>query len=306
MLGVVILNYQNWDDTRQCIQSIDESTDTIQCRIYLVDNASPDAPQYEIEKLSRKYPVIYIKNENNLGYNGGNNVGISKALEDGCTGILIANNDVFFRTGCIEKLWNYLQKHPETGIVGPKIYDLQGNLQISNLCEKPGLKEKYLVCTRLNVIFRKKYRKYFGYDKDYDTSFPVYAVLGCCLMFSRSCAEAVTPFDEYPFLYEEELILGYHMQKTGYQTVYYPEAVIEHRHGGSTMHVKAFSYTQNIRSELYYCRQYLKTKKNTIKPLYWYRTLLYLVRCLRYEDFRRYWGEYCRTTKEELRKWTKT
>ena len=67
----------------------------------------------------------------------------------------------------------------------------------------------------------------------------------------------MTPLDETPFLYEEELILGISMEKKGWKTVYDPNSVIHHLHGNSTEKVKAFAYTCNICSEIYFCRQYL-------------------------------------------------
>ena len=57
-------------------------------------------------------------------------------------------------------------------------------------------------------------------------------------MFSRKCALDVTPLDETPFLYEEELILGISMEKKGWKTVYDPNSVIHHLHGNSTEKVK--------------------------------------------------------------------
>ena len=80
-------------------------------------------------------------------------------------------------------------------------------------------------------------------------------------MFSRKCALDVTPLDEKPFLYEEELILGISMEKAGWKTVYDPKSVVHHLHGNSTEKVKTFAYTCNICSEIYFCREYLKMKK---------------------------------------------
>ena len=74
-------------------------------------------------------------------------------------------------------------------------------------------------------------------------------------MFSRKCALDVTPLDEKPFLYEEELILGISMEKAGWKTVYDPKSVVHHLHGNSTEKVKAFAYTCNICSEIYFCRE---------------------------------------------------
>lgn len=301
-LGIVILNYNNWEDTVRCVESIWKNPPQVSYQILLVDNASTVPMSGKMEKIVSCKQILLIKNKENRGYNGGNNVGIKKALELGCQGILLTNNDVCFTQGSIQELWEYARNHPDVGIVGPKIVDGEGKVQRSNLCRRTGMKEKYLVRTRLNAVFRKSHHTYFGFDRDYDSTFPVYAVLGCCLLLTRKCAKAVAPFDEYPFLYEEELILGIQMEEQGFQTVYHGKAVIEHLHGGSTRRVKAFSYAHNIRSEIYYCRKYLKMGKWQILPLYWYRVALYLVRCLGYSDFRRFWKKFVALTGEELRK----
>ena len=78
--------------------------------------------------------------------------------------------------------------------------------------------------------------------------------------------------------------------------------MIHHLHGNSTEKVKAFAYTCNICSEIYFCRQYLNMKKWQILPLYWYRSVLYGLKMLRYQDFRKYVGEYVKRTGLELKK----
>lgn len=300
MIGIVILNYQTWNETRRCVESIYENPPQEKYRIILVDNASGNQPEYDLDQFIERYHILYLCNQQNLGYNAGNNVGIAKALELGCDAVLISNNDICFYPDSIRKMKQYLEHHPQVGIVGPKILDRNGRVQKSNLCRKTGLKEKYMVRTRAHAIFRRSYASYFGFDRDYNQTFEVYAVLGCCFLMSADCARAVTPLDEHPFLYEEELILGIIMEEKGFRTVYHPDAVIEHLHGESTKRHRAFSYAHNIRSEIYYCRHYLHVSRAAILPLYWYRVLLYLARCLRYQDFREKWKWFRQMTKEEL------
>lgn len=301
MIGIVILNYRNWQDTLRCIQSIADNPPQEKYQIILVDNASPNAPEFDLRDIMEEYNIIYIQNEKNKGYNAGNNIGIAKALDLGCDSVLISNNDVCFFDDSIQKLWEYAKAHPKVGIVGPKILDRNRKIQKSNLCRRTGMKEKYLVRTRLNAIFRKEHATYFGLDRDYNTTFEVYAVLGCCFLMTRECAQAVTPLDENTFLYEEELILGIWMEQAGYHTVYYPDAVIEHLHGESTKHVKAFAFAHNVKSEIYYCKSYLNASNAAIYPLYWYRVALYLIRCLRYRDFRENWKWFLKMTREEMK-----
>ena len=288
MVGIVILNYINWEDSYHCIKSILKTTKNISFKIYLVDNCSPNKMTNNIKLLLEQYDTIeFLSAKKNLGYSAGNNIGIARAKKEKCKAILIANNDVRFTKDSIEKMFYYLQEHKEVGIVGPMILDQNKKIQKQNLCKKTGLKEKYLVRTRLNVLFRKQYRDYFGLNKDYRKTFEVFAVLGCCFMMSDICAEQVTPLDENTFLYEEELILGIRMEESKLKTIYFPESIIYHLHGKSTENVRAFAFQCNVESEIYYCKKYLDASVCKIFLLYLYRVLLYFIRCVKYEDFKK-------------------
>ena len=304
MIGIVILNYINWIDTIQCIHSIRESekdVDGIPYHIYLVDNASPGEVPEEISSMSDAEDITLIINKVNKGYAAGNNVGIKQALDDKCDSVLISNNDVRFESGCISGMYEYLSKNPKVGIVGPKILDVDGNIQKSCMCRKTRLKEKYLVRTRLNVFFRKQHCTYFGLDRDYETAFRVHAVLGCCFMISGKCVKEVFPFDEGTFLYEEEYIIGIRMEEKGYITMYNPDFVIKHLHGQSTGQIKPFAYTCETESEIYYCRKYLKANKMQIFPLYLYRIAKYYGKCLRNKEFWGYRREFRRKGRKAFR-----
>ena len=303
MVGIVILNYINWEDSYHCIKSIINNTNNIIFKIYLVDNCSPNKMPNNIKLLLQHYNNIeFILAEKNLGYSAGNNLGIAKAKKDYCKAILIANNDVRFTKDSIEKMFYYLQKHNEVGIVGPMILDQNKRIQKQNLCKKTGLKEKYFVRTRLNIFFRKQYREYFGIDKDYRTSFPVFAVLGCCFMISDVCVEQVMPLDENTFLYEEELILGIKMEEANFKTMYFPKSIVYHLHGKSTKNLKAFAFQCNVESELYYCKNYLNASLIEVVPLYLYRVFLYFCRCIKYKDFRKNKKQFLSKTYQYLLK----
>lgn len=303
MIGIIILNYNNWNDTKVCIKSILSSYIKEKYKIYLVDNHSIKKPDRQLMELIKRNDITLIINKTNLGYAAGNNVGINQALNDNCDAILISNNDVKFLKNSIQRLYQFLYNNPKVGIVGPKIIDKKGYIQKSNLCMKTGKKEKYIIRTRLHTFFPQYNSKYWGLNHNYNNEiFHVYAVLGCCFMMSRECALKVTPFDENTFLYEEELILGIHMEKEGYLTIYYPRAVIYHLHGKSTEQVKAFSFRQMIKSEIYYCKYYLKCKNWEIYPLYLYRVILYLIRSIQYSDFRENWNIFLKETREEFKK----
>lgn len=79
-LGIVILNYNNWEDTARCLESIWANPPQAAYQVILVDNASTVSETDEVREMIFHGEVVLIKNKDNLGYNGGNNVGIKKAL----------------------------------------------------------------------------------------------------------------------------------------------------------------------------------------------------------------------------------
>ena len=295
MIGIIILNYNSWEQARQCINSILKAEDRIKINIYLVDNASTKRPENEILEFLKNNKVTLISNPDNKGYAAGNNVGTRCALNDGYEAILISNSDIIFYKNSISVLYEYLQKHPTVGIVGPKIKRLDGTTQRECMAMKTGLKEKYLLRTRLKIFFPRFNQQYWGRQHDYEKDiFQVYAVLGCCFMISELCAKDITPLDEHTFLYEEELILGILMEQKGWKTVYNPQSIVLHKHEVSTGGIRnnPFAYTCQICSEIYYCKMYLGTTDLQILPIWYYRTGLYLLRMLKSSSFRKYWGQY--------------
>lgn len=300
MIGIVILNYRSWDLSLRCIESIAAHPPKETYKIYLVDNASPNEPEYSLDDICQKYSICYLQTGKNLGYNGGNNVGIKRALDDQCDAILYTNNDIVFEDDSIQKMKDGLNASEKIGITCPKIKDANGAVQKRHMMHPLTMTDKYKVTTKLNLIFRKAYREYYGEDLSYDEQFYLFAAQGSCVMISSDCAKEVTPFDEYPFLYEEEQMLGFRMKEAGYRELYLPEAVVRHLHGGSTQHVKAFAFGQNVRSEIYFCKKYLGGSLKNIRPLVRYRCMLYLVRCLKYDDFRKNKKWFFQLIKKEL------
>ena len=213
-------------------------------------------------------------------------------MKDNCDAILIANNDIIFHKNSVDSLYAFLCKNVDYGIVGPKILKLDGNIQMSNMCIKTGIKEKYLVRTKLSKFNKRLTTKYYGLDRNMNESFDVHAVSGCCFMVSKKCAEDIFPMDENTFLFEEELIIGIRMNKLGYKTRYYPDSVITHAHGQSTKQAAGFAYICLIESEIYYCKKYLNASIFKIMPLYILRTIHWCYDSIKYKDFRKRFMDY--------------
>lgn len=298
MIGIVILTYNTWDETVQCIESILKIKDC-KYQVYVVDNASTQKISTECTKLIDGKLVKYIYVEVNGGYAKGNNVGIRYALQDGCDAILIANNDIVFTDNIFTPMYSYLSENPNVGIVGPKVILENGMSQQTQLGCKMTVRGKYLNILRKTPfrIFSKNFVNEFYIDIDsLKKERKVYGVSGCCFMVTAKCLEKIGLFDENTFLYEEENIIGCKMDNAGLETMLLPYCIVIHKHSQSTKHAKPFSFACIVESEMYYCRKYLHAARVSLLGLYLIRTIQYLVFSVKYSEYRKNIAGYFRKT----------
>lgn len=258
MLGIVILNYNTWDESIQCIESMRKNI-SLSNRIYLVDNLSPKKPSEEILGLISKYDVELIYNTVNSGYAAGNNVGLKKAYEDGCDAFLISNSDVLINDDSIDLMNQFALEHTGVGVVGPIIYDVNGVRQPIHMLSKltaSGKIKNMLLSTPLKPLFRKFQKGFVTYEKPTEP-LKVFGVSGCCFLITKKCYESVFPFDENTFLYEEEYILGCRLEEKDIEAYILPGAQIVHAEAVSTGGMSKFSYNCLIESEQYYLKEYI-------------------------------------------------
>ena len=185
------------------MESIKDTIGEIPYHIYLVDNASPILMPEICQNYLAKHreTVSFLQAAENRGYAAGNNIGIRQALVDNCEFILLTNNDIVFTSESISNMLVAF-KSRKVGIVGPKVLNADGNIQVSRCAMKTEMREIFQVFTVAKKVFRRKYRRYYCLDQKIDKPSVVYYVSGCCFMMSRVCAEAVTPLDEGTILYD--------------------------------------------------------------------------------------------------------
>ena len=117
-VAVIVLNWNNLDDTLECLASITASRYAAMS-VILIDNHSIEDP---FETVSVRFPSVRIARQSrNLGYSGGNNVGITWALDAEADYVLLVNNDAIVAKDMIERLVEVGERHLDAGFVTPKI-----------------------------------------------------------------------------------------------------------------------------------------------------------------------------------------
>lgn len=300
MLGVVVLNYKNYLDTINLVKSFYSENYKKEFKIYIVDNASPNQSAIELKKaFENDSNIELILSEKNGGYSAGNNIGLKKAVKDGCTAILLTNSDVVFNKGAITQMESSLFADEKCAVVGPKVFDGEGNIQNRN---KGVLTPKIFVFKRKGFEkfdFKKRVKKY-GYC-DYDYSYPLKPegmVSGCCFMIKAKVLEEINYLDEGVFLYHEEDILGAKLRKAGYYALLDPKAEIVHLEGKSTGSLNAFLRYNTLYSGLYYLWKYSNAKKGAFNFCFFVAKFMFFFKAIANKEYKKYFKQLKLKVKE--------
>ena len=258
----IILNYNTFQETIDCVLSIESKVDTQNYKIVIVDNLSTDDSADKIEKfIEQKNNMILIRNTENLGFSKVNNVGIEYEKRNyKHQYIVVLNSDTeLIQNDLVEKLDNEY-RNSEFALLGPLILTADG--RCDNSPHYPPTvehiqKELRTFIREEKIIKRGLYRPYCGIrflrnlvrykilkkDTPLHRNMEFYqyqrqvVLQGCFLVFSEKAFEYIKGFDERTFLYYEEPILYLSLMKHELITVFDPEIVIYHKEGRSTSSV---------------------------------------------------------------------
>lgn len=228
-ISIVIVNYNTSRLLDECISSIKRET-SCQYEIFVVDNASQDD---SVEMLHRKHPEVnLIENDRNVGFARANNQGFKRACGKY---FFMLNPDTLILDGAIDKLFEYMEHHPQAGVCGPKNLDPDMNLQY-NCDHYPSLWNDFVQYTRLDAafphirLFNLSRMRYWNYSELQ----AVDRIVGCSLLIRSDIFKKVGGLDDNYFMYFEETDLCYRIGRMGYKIIYYPNAAIIHYGGESS------------------------------------------------------------------------
>jgi GT2 family glycosyltransferase len=233
LVSIVTLNWNTPGVTRDFLCSIKEKNTYENIEVIVVDNGSGE----DFTSLFQSsYPgVKVILTGKNLGFSGGNNVGIKVAKGDF---VFIVNNDTEITPGIIEGLLDIFDHYPDCGMVSPKFhYFFQ-----KDIIEYAGYESVNIFTGRNGMI---------GWEKDegqYNEVKKTNYAHGGAMMVSRKVLEEVGLMYEPFFLYYEELDWCTQIKRKGYNIYYQPKSLIYHKESmttGKASPLKTFYLTRN-------------------------------------------------------------
>jgi GT2 family glycosyltransferase len=215
-ISIITVNFNQGYVTEQLLASIFQHNTYSPIEIIVVDNGSKvnNVPEWTV-----KYPhVKFIRSETNLGFAGGNNLGVKSA-----TGgyLFFVNNDTEFTPGLVEKLAAVLDGHEKVGMVSPKIryFDEPDKLQ-------------YMGFTKMNYYTARNYcvGQFETDNGQYDhLTGPTAYAHGAAMMVKREAVEKAGLMAENFFLYYEEMDWCDRIKKAGYEIWLVADALIYHK-----------------------------------------------------------------------------
>jgi hypothetical protein len=250
-VAIILINWNGYDYTRVCLASLSELVyDNFQAIV--VDNGSTDD---SLQRLKHEFSKVdFIANEVNLGFAGGNNVGIKRAMKDGHVYITLLNNDTKVEPNFLNLLVGQLEANRKLGAVQPQIRWMHmpenvwnGGGDYNQWTGQP--KSLFQNENAAEVVF------------DIKTKW----LTGCCVCLPSAVIQEVGLLDEAFFAYYEDVDWSFRIAQKGYTLGVVPEAIIYHVAGASSNAIKSGKegrlspqvHFLNTRNQIWIIQKYL-------------------------------------------------
>lgn len=244
-VAIILVNWNGKTDTLECLESLRQVKSSREAgsrsagqkskvKSIIVDNGSTDN---SVEVIREKFPdVEVIETGKNLGFAGGNNVGIRRALEWGADYLWLLNNDTVIKSNALVALLEAFGDK-SVGVAGSRIYFASGHEYH---------KERYTKEDRGHVLWyaggiidwKNMYASHRGVDEvdrgQFDKTEETPFVTGCSMVVKREVFEKIGLFNEKLFAYLEDLDYCLRASQAGYKLFYVPQSIVWHKNAGSS------------------------------------------------------------------------
>lgn len=229
LVSVIIVNFNHKYFPKIAIEALEKSKTEFPFEIIFVDNASSDQSIDFLHQAHKENRIKLIALKENIGFGAGNNVGFKAAQGKY---LYIHNPDVAVEPDTLQKMVDYFEKNPETGILGTKLKYYNGDIQES--CRRnmsfADLIIKRTILKRFNP-WKDRLKKYLMQDFNHNQTQEVDLLTGASLFGEKKFLyDQIGGFDERYFLFMEDFDLCRMVNKAGKKVVYFPEASVLHYH----------------------------------------------------------------------------
>jgi GT2 family glycosyltransferase len=242
-VALIILNWNGWRDTVACVESCRELT-WPNYRTVVVDNGSTDGSE---ENLRRLLPdVEIIQTGANLGFAGGNNIGIRRALEEGADYVWLLNNDTIVAPEALGELVRCLEDNPTAAMAGSKIYyhdSLRTIWCAGGAWEKGRLRLRQRGANQVD-------------DGQFDEPRTMGSVSGCSMLVRSDAIARIGLMDESYFLYWEDTDWCARAREQGYGIVLAAASHVWHKVSATVSAHSERQYYYFTRNGLRFCRRH--------------------------------------------------
>jgi GT2 family glycosyltransferase len=224
-LSIVIVNWNTRELLRDCLASVFAGVGALAVEVLVVDNASNDGSS---EMVRQEFPhAEVIENAKNLGFAGGNNVALRRAVG---RYVMLLNTDTLLHGEVLPEAVAWLDARPEVGVLGPKVLNADRSVQAS--CSAfPSLRHLTLQTLGLTRIARLDTYRMTGWDRM--TERQVDVISGAAMFVRRAAMDEVGLLDEAFFFYGEETDWCHRFAKAGWDLVFAPIQAVTHFGGGA-------------------------------------------------------------------------
>ncbi|MEH2235899.1 glycosyltransferase family 2 protein [Nostoc sp.] len=247
-VSVILVNYNGAEILPDCLKSIQKFIDVPTYEIILVDNASSDG---SVELVAENYPQIrLVKQKENRGFGAGNNAGAKLASGEF---LFLLNTDTVLTSNIFPHLIKLMEADPQVGIIGPKLLNSDGSLQIS-ISPALGIQGEYqarqIHQAYQNISQQNLIEQKFQEIQEVDI------VVGAAFFIRSILFDELGGFDENFFMYFEESDLCQRAQNQGYKIIYTPHVSLIHLKGYSIQKAANTMAIEYRRSQIYYYQKH--------------------------------------------------
>lgn len=253
---IILLNYNGYKDTIECIDSIKNNIKNTKFKIIVVDNKSTDDSVKKIEENINE-DIILIRSSVNNGFSAGNNIGIKYAIEHDADYVLLLNNDTIVEEDFLTPIVEFAEKNSQCGCISSRIYY---NLERNKIWYDGG-KFNFNICRAEHYRFNETNSNISGIN---ETGF----ISGCCMLIPVQVIKKVGLMDERYFLYVEDTEYSLRIKKYGYKLYWDSDHSIFHKVSSSTNKISKMAQFYEIRNRLLLRDTYLNICQKITSMLY--------------------------------------